>query len=53
MTDLVDEGKAMMSFCLGFKKTFDTLSLSNPIDKLMKYNLDKWTVRWTKKYLNC
>jgi len=23
------------------------------IDKLMKYRLDKWTIRWTENWLNC
>ena len=38
---------------LDFSKAFDTVSHNILIDKLTKYKLDKWTVRWTENWLNC
>ncbi|GAB0206739.1 mitochondrial enolase superfamily member 1 [Grus japonensis] len=38
---------------LDFSKAFDTVSDNSLIDKLTKYRLDKWTVRWTENWLNC
>lgn len=41
MTSSVDKGRAV-----DFSMTFDTVSDNVLIDKLMKYGLDKWIVRW-------
>ena len=48
---MVDEGKAVDVVYLDFSKAFDAVSY-NTIDKLTKYGLDKWTVRWTENWLN-
>ena len=37
---------------LDFCTAFDTASHKIPIDQLMKYRLDKWTVRWAEIWLN-
>lgn len=38
---------------IDFCKAFDIFSHKFPTDKLMKYRLQKWTVRWTEIWLNC
>ncbi|KAK4832744.1 hypothetical protein QYF61_025273 [Mycteria americana] len=48
MTGLMNERRVVDIFCLDFSKVFDTVSRNIPIDKLTKYRLDKWTVRWIK-----
>jgi len=45
----VDEGRAVNAIYLDFCKAFDTVSHNIVIDKLTKYKLDKWTVRWIDK----
>ena len=52
MTGLVNERRAVEVICLDFSKALDAVSHNIPIDKLTKYILDKWTVRWMKKWLN-
>ena len=56
---LVDEGTAVHVVYLEFGKAFDTASshlalspLKIIIDKLRKYGLHKWTVRWIENWLN-
>jgi len=34
-------------------KAFDTVCHNILTDKLIKYKLDKWAVRWTENWLNC
>ena len=48
MTGLVNEEKAADVAYLNFSKPFDTVSHNIFTDKLMKYRLDTWTVRWTE-----
>lgn len=45
MTAYVNEGRAADVFYLNFTKAVDTVSHNILADKLMKYWLDKWTVR--------
>ena len=52
MTSLVDEGRAGSVVYFGFTKAFNTVSHSILTDKLMKYNLNKWAVRWTEDWQN-
>ncbi|GAB0204001.1 mitochondrial enolase superfamily member 1 [Grus japonensis] len=52
MTGLVDEGTAVDIEYLDFRKAFDTVSHKILIEKLMKYGLDKQTVRWIENWLN-
>lgn len=42
------QGKKLDVFYLGFSKDFDTISYNILIERLMKYRLEKWTVRWTE-----
>ncbi|KAK4823901.1 hypothetical protein QYF61_007966, partial [Mycteria americana] len=44
------EGRAVDVVCLHFGKAFNTVFI---IDKLIRYRLDKWTVRWAESWLNC
>jgi len=53
MTGLVGEGRAVDTVYLEFSKAFATTLYVILIDKLMKYGLGKWTVRWTELSLNC
>lgn len=53
MKSLVSKGRAVDVVDLSFSKAFDTVTHNILLDKLMKYRLDKWTVRWTEKWLNC
>lgn len=46
MTNLVAEGRAVGGVYFGFTMAFNTVSQSSPIDKLMKYNLNKKAVKW-------
>ena len=48
MTSLVDKGRAVDTIYLDFSKAFDISSYNIIIDKLTKYGLEKWTVRWIK-----
>lgn len=50
MTDLVDEYRAVDGFHLEFNN-YNSMSHSILIDKLVKYELDKWTLRWINSYL--
>lgn len=50
MTGLVNEVRAADVVYLSLCKAFDTVS-SN-IDKLKKYGLGMWTVRWTGNWQN-
>lgn len=45
---LMDEGRAVRVIYFGFTMAFDTVSHSIFIDKQIKYNLNKWAVRWTE-----
>lgn len=51
MTALVDEGTVEIVY-LNFKKLFDTVSHKDLINKLLKYGLDRQTVRWIESWLN-
>lgn len=53
VTSLVDEGRAVDIVHLHFNKAYDSVSHDILIDKLMKYRLGKWTVRWTENWLRC
>ena len=37
--------------CLDFNEAFDTVSHKILKEKLVKYGLDEWTVRWTENWL--
>lgn len=50
---LMDEGRTVDFVYLDFNRAFGTVSCNILIDKLMKYGLDKWTVRWSENWLNC
>jgi len=52
MSDLLDEGRAMDVAYLEFSNVL-TVSHNILMDQLMKYSLNKWTVRWTENCLNC
>lgn len=52
MTSSVGEGKTVDICGLDLCKTFSAVSCNIHIDKLMKYGLDKWTVRWIDNCLN-
>lgn len=45
VTSSMDAGRAVDFVYLFFIKAFGTISHNILIDKLMKYKLDKWTVR--------
>lgn len=47
------EGRAVGGVYFGFTMAFNTVSQSIPIDKLMKYNLNKWAARWMENWQNC
>lgn len=49
---IYDEGRTGDVY-LGFSTAFQTLSYSILIEKLVKYKLDKGTMRWTEHWLNC
>lgn len=49
----MEEEKAGYVVYLYFSKPFDTVSHKIFTDKLMKYRLDTWRVRWTENWLNC
>lgn len=52
MIGLVDQGRAEVVFHLDFGRAINTVSHNVLIDKLMKYRLDKHTLRWTEKWPN-
>ncbi|CAM5106487.1 unnamed protein product [Natator depressus] len=53
ITGSVDEGKAVDVLFLDFSKAFDTVSHSILANKLKKYGLDEWTIRWIESWLDC
>ncbi|CAM4650280.1 unnamed protein product [Caretta caretta] len=53
ITGSVDEGKAVDVLFLDFSKAFDTVSHSILANKLRKYGLDEWTIRWIESWLDC
>ncbi|CAM5107741.1 unnamed protein product [Natator depressus] len=53
ITGSVDMGKAVDVIYLDFSKAFDTVSHSILANKLKKYGLDKWTIRWIESWLGC
>ncbi|GAB0176176.1 mitochondrial enolase superfamily member 1 [Grus japonensis] len=53
MAGSVDDRRAADVVNLDFCKAFDTVSPKIPIDKLMKYRLEKRTVRWAEIWPNC
>lgn len=44
LTGLIYEGRAVDA--VDFSKAFNSLSHINLIENLMKYGMNKWTVRW-------
>ncbi|GAB0186468.1 cyclin-dependent kinase 19 [Grus japonensis] len=52
LTGLVNEVNAVDAVYCDFSKVFDTVSHNILIDKLTKYRLDKWKVRWIENWLN-
>lgn len=52
MAGWVDEGRTVGVICLDSSKASDSVSHYILIGKLRKCGLDKWTVRWTKNWLN-
>ncbi|CAM5138787.1 unnamed protein product [Natator depressus] len=52
ITGSVDEGKAVDVLFLDFSKAFDMVSLSMLANKLKKYGLDEWTIRWIESWLD-
>ncbi|PKU49305.1 rna-directed dna polymerase from mobile element jockey- hypothetical protein [Limosa lapponica baueri] len=52
VTGLVNKGRTVDGVYLYFSEVFDTVSCNITIDKLSKYRLDKWTVKWIEKWLN-
>lgn len=50
MSGLVNEGRAVDMVCLDFSKAFDTISHDVLLDKLMKYKIEWWTVRWIENW---
>lgn len=53
MTDLVGEEIPVKAVYVDFSKALAQRSFHDVvIDKLIKYILDKWTVRWTENWLN-
>lgn len=53
ITNLAAEGRAIGGVYFGFTMAFNTVSQSIPIDKLMKYSLNKWAARWMENWQNC
>ncbi|CAM4606561.1 unnamed protein product [Caretta caretta] len=53
ITGSVDMGKAVDVIYLDFSKPFDTVSHSILANKLRKYGLDEWTIRWIESWLDC
>ncbi|GAB0186362.1 mitochondrial enolase superfamily member 1 [Grus japonensis] len=51
VTHLVDEGKAVDVIYLDFSKTFDTVSHSVLLEKLVAHGLDRCTLCWVKNWL--
>lgn len=51
MTGSVDVVRGVDGSYLDFDKAVATVSSNILIDKLMKYKLDEWTVRWTENWL--
>ncbi|KAK4815622.1 hypothetical protein QYF61_004837 [Mycteria americana] len=51
ITSSVDVGRAVDVVYLDFSKTFDTVSHSLFLDKLARYRLDGWSVRWVGNWL--
>ncbi|GAB0209268.1 mitochondrial enolase superfamily member 1 [Grus japonensis] len=51
VTCSVDVGRAVDIVYLDFSKAFDTVPHSLLLEKLMRYGLDKWSVRWMRNWL--
>ena len=52
VTDLVDEGKAVVVVYLAFSKAFDTVPHSILLEKLAAHGLDGCTLHGIKNWLN-
>ena len=48
MTRSLNEGRAVDVVYLDFNKAFSAVSCNTPTDKLIKYGLDKRTLKWTE-----
>lgn len=55
MTGLVEEGREVDVVYLDFTIDFSYGTVSHKFltDKLIKYGLDKWEVRWNENWENC
>ena len=53
MTHFVDKGRAVGVVYLDLSKALDTVFHNIFIDKVMKYGLKKWAMKWTENWLNC
>jgi len=51
ITCSVDVGRVVDTVYLDFSKAFNTVSHSLLLEKLMRYSLDKWSVRWVGNWL--
>ncbi|GAB0183716.1 mitochondrial enolase superfamily member 1 [Grus japonensis] len=53
VTSSMDQRRTADFVYRDFNKAFGTVSCNILINKLEKYRLDKWTVRWSEDWLNC
>ncbi|CAM5125631.1 unnamed protein product [Natator depressus] len=53
ITGSVDMGVGVDGIYLDFSKAFDMVSHSILANKLKKYGLDEWTIRWIESWLDC
>lgn len=53
MTGLVSEVRVVKAVYLDLSKAFNTHCCTILREKVMKYGLNKWRVRWAENWLNC
>ena len=51
VTRLIDEGKTVDAVYLDFSKSFDTVSYSTLLGKLVACGLDRYTLLWVRNWL--